>query len=499
MKKGLFMKKLMAIVFTLAIIICGMPVIKIKAALMPTLTYCGHVQDYGWQGLVKNGETAGSTGNSKRLEGVKIYLTDEYGNSIVTYRTHVQDEGWQSWKSSGKVAGTTGKLKRLEAIQIKLNGNYANQYDICYRVHVGGKGWLEWTKNGETAGSTGIGGRVEALQIKLVSKNSMSVNSSKAVLSKPSLTYKSHVGGVGWQGNVGENGVSGTTGQSRRLEALIISLKDFDGNNGVEYKAHVEGVGWQGWQASGQLAGTTGQAKSIEAVQIILTNILSNFFDVHYRAYIQNKGWLGWAKNGEVAGSTGCSLRMEAIQIKLVIKGGSSSMDSSSAASISAQSSYSVSNNVLTINGISLTEYKIGSKCSNTYYSNINGKSTYLGGSQCLGYARYVQRKLYGYDEFNDGGKYTDISGVISYKNVTADKIKSLVNSAGVGGHIRTSNNNGTNYHSLVIIGISADGFTITDGNSDGRLTVRYKKFKWQEYVNTYGKRGINSIKKYNG
>ncbi len=162
-------------------------------------------------------------------------------------------------------------------------------------------------------------------------------------------------------------------------------------------------------------------------------------------------------------------------------------------------STYSISNNVLIINGVALTEYKIGSKCPNTYYSNVNGKSTYVGGSQCLGYARYVQRKLYGYDEFNDGGKYTDISGVISYKNVTADKIKSLVNSAGAGGHIHTNNNNGTNRHSLVIIGISADGFTITDGNSDGNLTVRYKTFTWQEYVNTYGKRGIQFINKYNG
>lgn len=38
----------------------------------------------------------------------------------VTYETHVQDIGWQKPKEDGEVAGTTGHSKKIEAIQIQL-------------------------------------------------------------------------------------------------------------------------------------------------------------------------------------------------------------------------------------------------------------------------------------------------------------------------------------------------------------------------------------------
>ena len=38
----------------------------------------------------------------------------------VSYRTHVQDEGWQDYVQNGEMAGTSGKSLRLEAIQINI-------------------------------------------------------------------------------------------------------------------------------------------------------------------------------------------------------------------------------------------------------------------------------------------------------------------------------------------------------------------------------------------
>ena len=38
----------------------------------------------------------------------------------IYYRVHVQDYGWQDWVSNGAMAGTSGQSKRLEGIQIKL-------------------------------------------------------------------------------------------------------------------------------------------------------------------------------------------------------------------------------------------------------------------------------------------------------------------------------------------------------------------------------------------
>ncbi len=43
----------------------------------------------------------------------------------VSYRAHVQTYGWQGWSQDGATAGTSGQSKRLEAIQIVLTPNGA--------------------------------------------------------------------------------------------------------------------------------------------------------------------------------------------------------------------------------------------------------------------------------------------------------------------------------------------------------------------------------------
>lgn len=57
----------------------------------------------------------------KRMEAVKIKLSDFDGNSGLTYRTHVSDVGWQNWVSSNERAGTEGQNKPIEAIEISLS------------------------------------------------------------------------------------------------------------------------------------------------------------------------------------------------------------------------------------------------------------------------------------------------------------------------------------------------------------------------------------------
>lgn len=129
------------------------------------------------------------------------------------------------------------------------------------------------------------------------------------------IAYQAHVEGLGWMQPVGDGEVVGTTGQARRMEALII---DFAG--GIKCSAHVENIGWQDWVYSGEVAGTVGKNLRMEAIRIQLVGRSEQYFDVYYRAHVQNIGWLGWAKNGEPAGTAGASLRMEALQIKLVDK-----------------------------------------------------------------------------------------------------------------------------------------------------------------------------------
>lgn len=132
--------------------------------------YSTHVQDFGWQNTVTDGAVSGTTGLSKRLEGITLKLGSSLPSGSVVYSTHVQDYGWMGEVSDGALSGTTGQAKRLEAIRIRLTGTVAEQYDIYYRVHAEMFGWMGWAKNGQDAGTAGYSYRLEAIQICLVPK-----------------------------------------------------------------------------------------------------------------------------------------------------------------------------------------------------------------------------------------------------------------------------------------------------------------------------------------
>ena len=290
----------------------------------PSVNYSTHVQDIGWQGYVKDGSTAGTTGQSKRLEAIRIKLSNNTSyNGTIQYQTHIQDIGWQGWKMKDDTSGTSGQSKRLEAIRIKLTDELAENYDIYYRVHAQEFGWLGWAKNGESAGTAGYSYRLEAIEVKLVEKGGKAPGSTQDAYRQRYVSYQTHVQDIGWQGIKYDGEEAGTSGQSKRLEAINISLSNPLYSGSIEYQTHVQDIGWQGWKANGQMAGTSGQSKRLEAIRIKLTGEMAKQYDIYYRVHSQEFGWLGWAKNGESAGTEGYSYRLEAIQIQLVKKGSS--------------------------------------------------------------------------------------------------------------------------------------------------------------------------------
>ena len=219
----------------------------------PSICYTTHIQDIGWQNQVKDGEMAGTEGQAKRLEAIKITLKDLSGVKI-KYQTHIQDIGWQDWKYDGTLAGTEGQSKRLEAIKIELEEN--DKYSIMYRVHIQDIGWQEWKYDGEVAGTEGQSKRVEAIEIKLVDKSVFKV------------AYISHVEDVGWQNWRYDGEKAGTEGQSKRLEAIQIKIVEKQTSISANYSVHVQDIGWQNWKAEEKIAGTEGQSKRLEAIQI---------------------------------------------------------------------------------------------------------------------------------------------------------------------------------------------------------------------------------------
>ena len=99
--------------------------------------YQTHVQDIGTQDYVYDGAMAGTSGQAKRMEFIRIKLPSTMASEgKIEYKSHIENIGWEnSWKQTGELSGTSGKSLRLEAIQIKLSGDIAEKYDVYYRVH----------------------------------------------------------------------------------------------------------------------------------------------------------------------------------------------------------------------------------------------------------------------------------------------------------------------------------------------------------------------------
>ncbi len=147
-------------------------------AATPSVTYRTHVQRIGWQGWKSNGEMSGTSGMSRRLEGINIKLGNMPVSGGIQYRTHVQRIGWQGWRKDGAMSGTSHKSLRLEAIQIQLYGDMANNYDVWYRVHAQQIGWMGWAKNGEQSGTAGFSWRLEGIQVVITPKGSEAPSAS---------------------------------------------------------------------------------------------------------------------------------------------------------------------------------------------------------------------------------------------------------------------------------------------------------------------------------
>lgn len=278
------------------------------------VSYSVHVQKKGWMTEVADGETAGTTGQSLRMEAVKINVSGVQDLGI-SYRSHVQSIGWQKNVSDGELSGTEGKSLRLEAIEISLTGANKENYDVFYRVHAQQVGWLDWAANGEQAGTAGYSYRLEAMEIIVLPKDSSEAPTNRDITfyEKPSIIASSHVQNIGWTYNI-SGGTIGTTGKSQRVEAFSLKLSNA-ANSSIEYTAHIAKTGWMSsYAADGATAGTTGQSRAVEAVKIRLKGDVAEKYNIYYRVHVAHLGWLDWTSNDAIAGSVGFGYAVEAIE-----------------------------------------------------------------------------------------------------------------------------------------------------------------------------------------
>lgn len=126
-------------------------------ALSGDLRYRAYVQGIGYLDWQTNGGTAGTTGQSKRMEALQFDPKSE-----ITATCHCQSYGDMKPVYAGNICGTVGESKRMESIKLEA------PYKIEYRVHQQGIGWTSWVSNGTWCGVKGQSKRLEAIEVRRV-------------------------------------------------------------------------------------------------------------------------------------------------------------------------------------------------------------------------------------------------------------------------------------------------------------------------------------------
>ncbi|WUH90249.1 hypothetical protein OG900_09140 [Streptomyces sp. NBC_00433] len=127
------------------------------------ICYQAHVQKVGWQSVVCNGEVAGTTGQSLRLEALRIGVA---GVGTVCAQAHIQKLGWQTPQctsgDSDITIGTTGQSLAIQAVEVwRPTGG-----TIGANGHLHDIGWTGWVwGNDVLVGTVGQSIPMEAIEL----------------------------------------------------------------------------------------------------------------------------------------------------------------------------------------------------------------------------------------------------------------------------------------------------------------------------------------------
>lgn len=138
------------------------------------IRYRAHCQTYGWMPSVAEGEWAGTTGQSKRLEAFKITPPEGVELEVTVHLQKIGDEVYKGIKkvqSSGlgssdndPIMGTVGESRRMEGFIIKCTKNTTGK-KLHYQGHCQTYGDTSVCSEGEFCGTRGQSKRLEAIRI----------------------------------------------------------------------------------------------------------------------------------------------------------------------------------------------------------------------------------------------------------------------------------------------------------------------------------------------
>ena len=121
---------------------------------------------------------------------------------------------------------------------------------------------------------------------------------------------QAHIQSKGWVEMA--NNVLGTVGESLRLEAFSLVVKNNGKVQPLTGSIHVQDIGNVAYNQNTNLFGTVGQEKRLEAILINVGN------GVQYRTHVANQGWGTWVSSGQWSGTKEMGLRIEAIEFRVV-------------------------------------------------------------------------------------------------------------------------------------------------------------------------------------
>lgn len=111
---------------------------------------------------------AGTTGESRCVAAITNRVRGE-GVPTGLYATHqvyARGLGWMDWVANWEEAGTTGEDRRLEGIRISLSGNVPPGFHIWYQAHMQDLGWMDRVSDGQVAGTPEENRRIEAIRVR---------------------------------------------------------------------------------------------------------------------------------------------------------------------------------------------------------------------------------------------------------------------------------------------------------------------------------------------
>ena len=192
------------------------------------------------------------------IEGNTSTSSNDNGGAVMRRKRAYGKRG-SSWYILGFGRPEYSGAPKPKPIPKQPDSKPVNNEGCYYRAHVERAGWLAPVHDGMIAGTTGYSARCEAIKL----------SPPKGVI----LDVEAHLQGIGWKTySKVQKGVYdpviGTTGQSRRLEAIRLRVVENTTGKTLKYRAHVQKEGWQSWKTDGQTAGTTGKSLRLEALQI---------------------------------------------------------------------------------------------------------------------------------------------------------------------------------------------------------------------------------------